>query len=89
MGYVKFDRTKHYTLIELLTQIREIEKSFIIEKKTVKQGKVEILLNLKPTTVSKEYKIKIIAKQNSKNVNVFVVCFCKPLYYTNIFFLEP
>lgn len=73
MGYVKFDRTKHYTLIELLTQIRETEKSFIIEKKTVKQGKIEILLNLKPTTVSKEYKIKIIAKRNSKNVNVFVV----------------
>ena len=73
MGYVKFDRTKHYTLIELLSQIREVEKSFIVETKKIKQGKVELLLNIKPTDVSKEYKIKLIAKQNSKKVKIYVV----------------
>lgn len=73
MEYIRFNRTKHYTYPELLTQVREVEKFFIVEKKSIKQGKVELFLNLKPTDISKEYKVKIIARQNSKNVNIFVI----------------
>ncbi len=73
MGYVKFDRTKHYTYTELLIQVNNVEKSFVVEKKNMKCGKVELLLSIKPTVVSKEYKIKMLAKQNSKKVSVFVI----------------
>ena len=73
MSYVKFNRTKHYTLIELLAQIREVEKSFLVENKKIIQGKVELLLSIKPTVVSKEYKIKLNATKSSKKVNIYVV----------------
>lgn len=73
MGYVKFDRTKHYTYAELLTQVNEVEKSFDVIKKTIKCGKVELLLSMKPTSVSREYKIKLTARQNRQRVDIFIM----------------
>lgn len=83
MGHVEFKRTKHYTFTELLKQVHEVEKSFIVENKTIKHDKVELILSIKPTTNSKKYKVKLIAKKNSKIVNIFVVDPKVTLYENN------
>lgn len=73
MGYKYFNNTKHYRLVEIIQQIHKVENVFSVVKKSSKRGKFEIFLYLKPTEFSIEYKIKMIAKENSKIVDVFVV----------------
>lgn len=73
MGYVNFNKTKHYTYTELLIQSRQVEKFFSVEDKYIKKGKVELTLNLQPTDVSINYKVKLIAHQNRRNVKIYVI----------------
>ncbi len=73
MGYVNFNKTKHYTYTELLIQSRQVEKFFSVEEKYIKKGKVELILNLQPTDVSINYKVKLIAHQNRRNVKIYVI----------------
>ena len=73
MAYVRFNRTKHYTFSELLKQIREVERFFKLENKSIKRGKVELILKIKPTELSVEYTIKIVARTNYNKVGIFVI----------------
>ena len=73
MAYVRFNRTKHYTFSELLKQIREVERFFKLENKIIKRGKVELILKIKPTELSIEYTIKIVARTNYSKVGIFVI----------------
>lgn len=73
MGYTRFKKTKHYTLPELYKQIAQLDNFFPIDRKKVKRGKVELELTLQPTEFSISYKIKLIARLNSKSVKIFVV----------------
>lgn len=73
MTYKFFNNTKHYTLVEILKQIQALEKNFNVVKKNRKKGKFEVFLYLQPTRYSIRYKIKIVAKENCKVVDVFVV----------------
>lgn len=72
MPYTEFKKTKHYTIVELLQQYSAIKKKYSIVNYKLKRNRIEIVLFLKPTDLSIEYKIRIVARCNSKIVDVFV-----------------
>ena len=73
MGYQRFFQKKHYTFPELLQHCQEVKRSFPTAQTKFCSGKVELLLKLKPTSVSIEYEIKLVARKNKKSVDIFVV----------------
>lgn len=73
MSYKSFFNTKHYTFTELINQVADMKKHYPQTIGQCKKGKVELTLTLKPTPSSIEYTIKLLAKQNSKAVNIFVI----------------
>ena len=73
MSYTNLNRTKHYTYPELLMQSLQVEKLFPVESKSLKKGQVELILNLRPTDVSINYKVKLLAYKNRKIVKIFVI----------------
>lgn len=65
---------KHYSTTELITQLSNVTKTYSnIVNKHLKNGSVQLVLKLKPTENSIEYTIKLVAKQNRKRVDIFVV----------------
>ena len=73
MGYQRFFQKKHYTFPELLQHCQEVKRSFPTAQTKFCSGKVELLLKLKPTSVSIEYELKLVARKNKKSVDIFVV----------------
>lgn len=73
MEYKKYFKVKHYTLPELIQQVNEISRIFSIIDKSIVRGKLKLILKLKPTDYSIEYKILLTAKQNSEKVKIFVI----------------
>lgn len=73
MGYQRYFNTKHYTFPELVAHVNEVKSFFTNAKSQCKCGRFELLLTLRPTESSIEYRVKFVAKQNSKIVNVFVI----------------
>ena len=73
MGYHHVFQKKHYTFPELMQHCQEVKRSFPNAHIKINSRKVELFLKLKPTFASIEYEIKLVAKKNSKLVNIFVV----------------
>ena len=62
------------TIADIQQQLNTIKKTFpSAECKQVKCGQGEVILKLQPTEYSIEYKDKLIARQGSSSVKVFVV----------------
>lgn len=72
MAYQKNSTQRHYTLAELFSRANEVQRLFPNSQVRCKCGKMEIILILKPTDVSIDYKIKLVAQQGHKSVDVFV-----------------
>lgn len=72
MTYQKNSTQRHYTLAEMFTHANEVKKLFPNAEIRCKRAKMEINLNLKPTDASITYKVKLVAQQGHKIVDVFV-----------------
>ena len=73
MRYQRFFQKSHYTFLELHKNCREVKRLYSNVKVRFCYGKVELLFKLKPTPESIEYEIKLVARKDSKVVDVFVV----------------
>lgn len=73
MAYQKNSAQRHYTLAEMFSRANEVKCLFPSSEVQCKCGKMEIILSLKPTDVSIDYKIRLVARQGNKGVDIFVV----------------
>lgn len=74
MGKKKRFNNPNITIADIQQQISTIKKKFpSAECKPVKCGQGEVILKLQPTENSIEYKVKLIAKQGSSALKVFIV----------------
>ena len=71
MAYRK-NSTQHYTFAEMLSHAIEVKKHFPSAKISYKCNKLVIDLILKPTDMSINYKVRLVAKQGCQTVGVFV-----------------
>lgn len=62
-----------YTLSELLKNCHAINRKYSESSYKINRGKVVVDIFLQPSEGSMKYKVKLIAKVGSKNVEVFVV----------------
>lgn len=72
MAYQKNSTQRHYTLAEMFLRANEVKRLFPSSEVRCKCGKMEIILSLKPTDVSIDYKIRLVAQQGDKSVDIFV-----------------
>ena len=72
MAYQKNSTQQHYTLAEMFSRANEVKRLFPSSKVRCKCGKLEVILSLKPTDVSVDYKVRLVVQQGRKSVDVFV-----------------
>jgi len=72
MAYQNNITQRHYTLAEMFSRANEMKRLFPSAEVQCKCGKMEIILSLKPTDVSINYKVRLVAKKWNKSVDVFV-----------------
>lgn len=72
MAYQKNSTQRHYTLAEMFSRANEVKRLFPSSEVRCKCGKLEIILRLKPTDVSIDYKIRLVAQRGQRSVDVFV-----------------
>lgn len=72
MAYQKNNTLRHYTLAEMFSRANEVKQLFPSSEVRCKCGKMEIILRLKPTDVSIDYKIRLVAQRGRKSVDIFV-----------------
>lgn len=72
MAYQKNSTQRHYTLAEMFSRANEVKRLFPSSEVRCKCGKLEIILRLKPTDVSLDYKIRLVAQRGHKSVDIFV-----------------
>lgn len=73
MNYQKYVNSEHYSYPELVRHVKEVQ-NFIPNVKVKWNAKsVELYLNVKPTEASREYSIKLVAKQKIKSIDVYVI----------------
>lgn len=73
MKYQCFFKDRHYTFSELVQHCQEIKRFFPAAHIQFFPGKIKLFLKLRPTEASIEYVIQLVAKQNKKTVDIFVV----------------
>lgn len=83
MGYQRIFQKKHYTFPELLRHCQEVKHSFPTAQTKFASGKVELFLKLKPTPVSIDYEVKLVARKGQRAVDIFVVNPKVELYKNN------
>lgn len=62
----------HYTYPELLQQVSAVKRTYKTKRCEIKQGVAYVFVLLRPTDVSQEYTIQIVAKQGESGIRVFV-----------------
>ena len=72
MAYQKNNTLRHYTLAEMFSRANEVKRLFPNSEARCKCGTMEIILSLKPTDVSIDYKVRLVAQQGYQSVGVFV-----------------
>lgn len=72
-NFRRFLRHHSYTLPELLKNCNEIKKKYSEATYVVNKGKVVVDIFLQPSEGSMKYKVRLLAKIGSANVDVFVV----------------
>lgn len=72
MVYQKNNVLQHYTLPEMFSRADEVKQLFPDSQVRCKCGKMEIILKLKPTDASIDYRVKLVAQQRSQCVDIFV-----------------
>ena len=56
----------------MFSRANEVKRLFPSSKVRCKCGKLEVILSLKPTDVSVDYKVRLVVQQGRKSVDVFV-----------------
>ena len=72
MAYQKNNTLRHYTLAEMFSRANEVKRLYPSSEARCKCGTMEIILSLKPTDVSIDYKVRLVAQQGRKGVDIFV-----------------
>ena len=72
MAYQKNNTLRHYTLAEMFSRANEVKRLYPSSEARCKCGTMEIILSLKPTDVSIDYKVRLVAQQGRKSVDIFV-----------------
>lgn len=68
-----FFKHTRYTFPELVKNCNEIKRKYSATSYTISRGKAIVNISLQPSEGSMKYKVRLVAKVGSTNVDVFVI----------------